>query len=197
MRDDADMLASTRRRRRPRSLPRISRPTGEYILNTFVNRVPLIGPRMFLYRMGGVQIADPSTTTILTSADLLAPRGITIGAGSIVGRYCLIDGRGGLTIGENVNISNYSILISGSHDIDDPGFRGWVSPTVVHDWAWIGIRATVLGGLQIGEGAVVAAGAVVTRDVEPYTVVGGVPARVIKQRVRDLDYKLGYRPDWV
>ena len=194
----AYMLARTRRSLRGKGLPQgLSRPTGEYVLNTVVNRVPLVAPRMRLYQMGGVQIADPETTTILTSAEMVAPRGISIGAGSIIGRYCLLDGRGGLTIGENVNISSYSIFISSGHEVDDPGFRGWVGPTRVGDWAWIGIRATVLGGLTIGEGAVVAAGAVVTRDVDPYTVVGGVPARFIKERVRDLDYALSYRPDWV
>jgi len=173
------------------------RPNPEYILNALVSHVPLIGLRMRLYRLLGVRLADPSTTTILTGTDVCQPRDIAIGANTVIGRHCLLDGRGGLTIGENVAISGYAILLSGGHDVDDAGFRGWVKPMFVGDRAWIGTRATVLGGTQIGEGAVVAAGAVVTRDVEPYTVVAGVPARVIRERSRDLDYVLDYRPDWV
>jgi maltose O-acetyltransferase len=57
----------------------------------------------------------------------------------------------------------------------------------------VGTRALILPGVTIGEGAVVAAGAVVTRDVEPYTIVGGVPARFLRQRSRDLEYELNYR----
>lgn len=179
------------------ALARARLPTREYVLNAFVSRVPLVGLRMRLYRLCGVRLAAPTRTTILTSTDVCAPRGIAIGAGTVIGRRCLLDGRGGLTIGENVNISGYSILISGAHEVDDADFGGWVAPTVVGDRAWIGVRAVILGGISIGEGAVVAAGAVVTRDVEPFKVVAGVPARVIKERRQDLSYALDYRPDWV
>ncbi|HMS72434.1 MAG TPA: hypothetical protein PKB03_05320, partial [Baekduia sp.] len=64
------------------------------------------------------------------------------------------------------------------------------------DRAWVALGATVLGGVTIGEGAVVAAGAVVTKDVEPYSVVGGVPAVKIGDRSRGLRYELDYRPSW-
>jgi len=65
---------------------------------------------------------------------------------------------------------------------------------VVGDYVWIGARATILPGVTIGRGAVVAAGALVSRDVPPYAVVGGVPAKVIGERARDLRYTLNFRP---
>lgn len=65
---------------------------------------------------------------------------------------------------------------------------------IISDRAWIAYRAIILPGVTIGEGAVVGAGAVVMKDVEPYTIVGGNPAKVIKKRSLDLDYTLKYNP---
>jgi maltose O-acetyltransferase len=73
-----------------------------------------------------------------------------------------------------------------------PDFAGRTAPVVIEDFAWLGSRAMVLPGVTVGKGAVVAAGAVVTRDVPPYAIVGGVPARVIGERERGLDYAFDY-----
>jgi acetyltransferase-like isoleucine patch superfamily enzyme len=119
---------------------------------------------------------------------------VSIGPGSIVNARCHLQTTGGLEIGENVSISTGVWLITGTHDMSDPQFARLFRPIVIGDRAWIGARATVLAGVTIGEGAVVMAGAVVTRDVEPWTVVGGVPARVVGRREQGLDYTLRYRP---
>lgn len=81
-------------------------------------------------------------------------------------------------------------MITGSHDIDDPDFTADFQPIHVGHHCWIGTGAIILQGVRIGDGAVVAAGAVVTKDVPEYEVWGGVPARYIRKRNRDLRYKV-------
>ena len=88
-----------------------------------------------------------------------------------------------ITIGDNVIISDGAYICTATHDIASPRFDLVTRPVRICDNAWIAAKAIVLPGVTIGEGAVVAAGAVVTRDVEPWMVVGGNPARVIKKRV--------------
>ena len=162
-----------------------------------VNRVPLIGARMRLYELLGVRFEDVGTGAIMLGTEVWAPTLLEFGAGSTVGRHCLLDARGGIRLGRSVNVSSYAKLMSAKHRTDDPGFVAEFEPIVVGDRAWIALGATVLGGVTIGEGAVAAAGAVVSRDVEPYTIVGGVPARPIGERTRELDYELTYRPNWL
>jgi maltose O-acetyltransferase len=100
-------------------------------------------------------------------------------------------------VGRSVNIGSGTSLQTGKHLIDDPEFAADFAPIVVHDMAWIAEGCRVLAGVTIGEGAVVAAGAVVAKDVHPYEVVGGVPATHIRMRTRPMDYVLTYRRSWV
>ena len=79
--------------------------------------------------------------------------------------------------------------------MNSASFDAYYEPVTVGEWTWIAAGSIVLAGVTIGEGAVVAAGAV-TRDVRPYTIVGGVPARPIAERSRDLDHELSFRPNW-
>jgi putative colanic acid biosynthesis acetyltransferase WcaF len=78
------------------------------------------------------------------------------------------------------------------HDIDSPDFKEIGAPVVIEDYVVIGSRVTILPGVTVGKGAIVASGAVVTKNVEPYAVVGGVPARFIKERSRNLTYTLKF-----
>lgn len=172
-------------------------PTPEALLNLFVNRIPFVGARMRLYRAFGVRFEDVDSGMIMSFAEVWSPRRLTLGRGSIVGRRCLIDARGGIQIGRDVNIGSETVMMTAKHRVQDPDFVDDYAPIVIGDRAWIAIRATILGGVTIGEGAVVAAGAVVTRDVAPYTIVGGTPAVAIGERTRDLRYRLGYRANWV
>jgi acetyltransferase-like isoleucine patch superfamily enzyme len=79
--------------------------------------------------------------------------------------------------------------MTGSHDYKSRNFQGIFKPIVIEDYAWVGVGATILQGVTIGKGAVVCAGAVVTKDVPPYAVVAGVPAQTIDTRPDDLDYE--------
>lgn len=168
----------------------------EYILNHVVNRIPLATPRMRAYAALGVTFEDVRTGVIMLGAIVEKPSRLRIGAHSIVGGQCLLDARGGLTIGRHVNITGTARFMTAKHDVRDPDFTAVFEPVVVGDRAWIALGATVLGGVTIGEGAIVAAGAVVTRDVAPYTIVAGTPATAVGERPRDLRYELSYRPDW-
>jgi acetyltransferase-like isoleucine patch superfamily enzyme len=111
--------------------------------------------------------------------------GIRIGRGSLIGEYNVIRGQGGVTIGDGVYTSPMVQIIAVNHVFDDPT-RPFVEQgitaqgIVVEDDVWIGSGAVLTDGVHVGKGAVVAAGAVVTKDVPEYTVVGGVPARVLR-----------------
>ncbi|HYR94007.1 MAG TPA: acyltransferase [Methylomirabilota bacterium] len=119
---------------------------------------------------------------------------ITIGKYTVINRQCCLDGRGGLRIGDNVSISPGVWLLTDEHDMNDPYFAEMLGPIEIEDYVWLGSRAMVLPGVRIGKGAVVAAGAVVTKDVAPYQVVGGVPARPLGTRSTDLRYEIHWRP---
>lgn len=112
--------------------------------------------------------------------------GIKIGRHSLVGEYSVIRGQGGVEIGDRVYTSPFTQIIAVNHVFDDPN-RPFVEQgitaegIVIEDDVWLGAGAVITDGVHIGRGAVVAAGAVVTRDVPAHTVVGGVPARVIKE----------------
>lgn len=118
------------------------------------------------------------------------PGRITIGRGSVINRSVVLDGRFPLVIGENVSISLRSMILTLQHDLANPDFASEGAPVAIEDRAFIGAQAILLPGVTIGKGAAVAAGSVVTRDVEPYTIVAGVPAKAIGTRPRNLRYEL-------
>jgi acetyltransferase-like isoleucine patch superfamily enzyme len=138
----------------------------------------------------GIQIGDNSI--IMHGAVLhvynfrgLPTAGIKIGKDSLVGEYSVIRGQGGVTIGDRVFTSPFTQILAVNHVFNDPN-RPFVDQgitaegIVIEDDVWLGAGAIVTDGVRVGKGSVVAAGAVVTKDVLPYTVVAGVPARQIK-----------------
>lgn len=171
-------------------------PTPEWLLNHIVNRLPYVSWRMRSYQAFGVRLVAPRTGCVMLGAELHYPRRIAIGRNSIVGPGCLLDARGGIEIGDNVNITGGTRFMTAKHIVQDPSFDARYDPIVVEDRVWIALGATVLGGVRIGEGAVVAANATVTNDVAPFTIVGGTPAVPIGTRTHDLQYDLDYRPNW-
>ncbi|MBW4441684.1 MAG: acyltransferase [Plectolyngbya sp. WJT66-NPBG17] len=155
----------------------------------WIGKIPLQLLRHFLYtKLYHLTIGEG--TVIYNSCHLRAPEKTTIGNHTSIGDQCVLDGRGGLTIGNSVNFSTAAWVWTAQHDLNDPGFAGVSAPVVIEDYAWISSRATILPGVTIGRGAVVAAGAVVTKSVAPYEIVGGVPAKKIGERSQNLDYKL-------
>lgn len=119
---------------------------------------------------------------------------IQIGDNCNINRKCYLDGRHGIYIGNNVNISFETAILTTQHDYNDDYFRIQAKEIVIQDHAWIGARSVILPGVTVGTGAVVAAGAVVTKDVPAYAVVGGIPARKISERICEIKYQSKFRP---
>ena len=113
-----------------------------------------------------------------------------IGARTVVNRGCCLDARSGLRIGDDVSISPEVAILTTQHDVASRDFALQGRAVVIEDHAWIGMRAMILPGVTVGRGAVVAAGAVVTRDVAPLEIVAGVPARPVGRRPIDPTYRL-------
>jgi maltose O-acetyltransferase len=184
-------------------------------LATLTGLIPSHTIRLFLYRhVFRVKIGKQSSIHWLARFNL--PSGIEIGQHTVIGNDAFLDGRFKrhwsqgenrmvtyvrdylvppkrmLVIGNNVSIAGEVRIFTMQHDVDDPNFAEIEGRVTIDDYAVIGTRVTILPGVHIGKGAVVASGAVVTRDVEPYAVVGGVPAEFIRSRSKDLRYTLSF-----
>jgi len=118
--------------------------------------------------------------------------GVRIGQNCNINHGVLLDGGGGLVIGSFVNISPEALLLTTEHDPDSPIFQGRGRPVAIGDRTWISSRAIVLPGTTIGEGAIVAAGAVAHREVLPWAIVAGNPARVVRSRPNEAQAGLPY-----
>jgi maltose O-acetyltransferase len=168
---------------------RAARAGAAFQAGFIVARLPARTLRHRVYRSMGMRLAD--SACVHRGLEVRSPANIEIGEGSIIGFDCILDGREHITIGRHVNLSSGAALWTLQHDHRDPEFRSVGGPIAVGDRAWISFRATVLPGITVGEGAVVAAGAVVTRNVPDYAIVAGVPARVVGERTpRELTYDL-------
>lgn len=136
-----------------------------------------------------------SNVAILRNVEFMYPKNITIGDNSVINTKVLLDGRGGeLKIGRNVDIAREVNIWTLEHDINDENHMTKGGEVIIEDYVWIASRATILPGVKIGRGAVVASGAVVTKDVPTMSIVGGVPAKVIGQRNNQLTYQLNFHP---
>ena len=129
---------------------------------------------------------------------LMDPYRIHIGNRVVVNPGVILDGRGGqLSIGDDVDIGTQSHIWTAEHDPHSPTHATTGGPVTLCDYVWIASRVTVLPGVTIHRGAVVACGAVVTKNVPESAIVGGVPAKVIGERKNDLTYKLLWKaPRW-
>jgi len=121
---------------------------------------------------------------------------ITIGEGTIVGDYAMLDGNGGIEIGNNVNISSRSSLYSSQHLVQSPTFEGEFKKIKIGNRAWISSNTVVLPGVTIGEGAVLASGGIATNNLDSFMIYGGVPAKIIKKRSPDLSYYFDGKGTW-
>lgn len=162
----------------------------ELLLLTWVGLVPLHSFRLMVYRLDGVKIGKGSR--IHVGAKFFYTPNIEIGEDAIIGSNCFLDGRDNLKIGSHVDIASDVMIYNSEHNINSEDFHAVTAPVEIGDYVFIGPRSIILPGVKIGKGAIVGAGAVVTKDVADFAIVGGVPAQVIGERkVKDLHYRLG------
>ncbi len=149
--------------------------------------------RKFALKSAGVKLG--SKASILRKVEVFKPSNISIGNNSVINTKVLLDGRGGkVTIGNNVDIAREANIWTLEHEPNSDYHKIKGGDVVIEDYVWVASRATILPGTTIGKGAVVASGALVTKDVQPMTIVAGVPAKVIGQRNSKLLYELDYKP---
>ena len=158
----------------------------EYMINDVLPHIPFWRIRKAYLRLIGMKIGKGSF--IMKHNYFQAPQTIVIGEYTHINRGCLLDGREPIVIGNNVSISHNVNIVTGGHNYQSPEFAGRFLPIQIDDYVWIGIGCTILQGVHIGKGAVVCAGAVVTKDVGSYQVVAGVPAKPVGVRNKDLNY---------
>jgi len=148
-------------------------------INTFISKFPSRHIRLFLLRILGAKIGK---VAMYAGFEIRNPKGLTIEDGCSIGPKVLLDARKGLIIKKNVTIATDAIIWTLHHDYNDDSFKTVGDTVTVGEYAWICSRSIILPGVKVGKCAVIAAGAVVTKDVPDYTVVGGVPAKVLGQR---------------
>jgi acetyltransferase-like isoleucine patch superfamily enzyme len=162
-----------------------------FVANRVVNHVPSHCFRKLFYRtIMGFKIGSDSY--IFMDAWFDARGGFAIGNNSVINQKCRLDTRGGIIIGNNVSIAAEVQILTADHDIQSRIFEGHTGSVSIGDFVFIGTRAILLKGVSLGKGAVICAGAVVTKDVEDFSVVAGVPAREIYKRTTTLDYTINY-----
>lgn len=169
-----------------------SRHFIRYFTNTIVTRIPLICIRIWWWRKL-FEIGEESV--ILRNVTIRNPRNISIGRRVNINQGSMLDSRGGeIIIGDFVDIAPEVNIWTLQHDPQDPDFGTKGGPVIIGDYVWMGNRAVILPGVKIGKGAVVATGAVVTKSIPAWTIVGGVPAKKIGERNPNQNPRHSYRP---
>lgn len=161
-----------------------------------IGHFPSHSVRRFAYRLSGITIGKGSA--IHMGLRLYSIGGIKIGDDTLIGENSTLDGRGTITIGSHVDIASEVMIYTSQHDINATDFGPISEPVKVEDYVFIGPRAIILPGVIVGKGAIIAAGAVVTKDVAPFSIVGGVPAKQIGERaLKNPQYRIGRVPQWL
>ncbi len=161
-----------------------------FLIHLVSLHVPLFMVRRWVFVSSGVKIGKDST--IHMGCKFFEPSGVTIGEDTKVGENAFLDGRDKIIIGNHVDIASNVLIYNSEHDINNVAFEATNEPVDIGDYVFIGPRSIILPGVKIGMGAIIAAGAVVTKDVQDFSIVGGVPAKVIGERkLKELHYRLG------
>ena len=171
----------------------IIRALEDYITRVFLMNVPFHFVRKAIIKLKFNKVGKK--TNFLLGIEFRHSKNISIGSNSVINKRVLLDGRGGkLCIGNNVDIAQETNIWTLEHDVHDDYHTSIGGDVIIEDYVWIASRVTILPGIRIGRGAVIASNSVVTKDVSPMTIVGGVPAKKIGIRDSKLLYELNYKP---
>ena len=151
-----------------------------YVLLFRISPRPMHAWRAFLLRCFGARLGP--SCHIYPGARIWAPWNLVCGDAAAVADEAVIYNPARVVLGSHSIVSQQAYLCGATHDYDDPRFPLVAAPIDVGAYAWICARATVQPGVRVGEGAVLGLGAVATRDLEPWSVNAGIPARKIKDR---------------
>ena len=162
--------------------------SASFLLVRFASIIPSNHLRKLALRCMGAKLGK--NVVLYSGFEVRCPWNLIIGDGTTVGHKCILDCRGGITIGSNVNFSSEAAVWTAQHDPQSQTFAIKVAAVIIEDRAWLSFRSTVLPGITIHEGAVLAAHAVATKDIPPFVVAGGVPAKIIGTRNENLSYNL-------
>ncbi len=166
----------------------ISKSLKELFINYFLPLIPSRHIRYTCYKILGVKMGK--NCSIYGSIEIRRPQHLEIGDYCCIGKHVLLDARTGIKIGNCSNISSHVLIWSLHHDYNSDTFSTKGEKVEIGHHCWICSRAIILPGVRIGNYAVVAAGAVVTKDIPDYAIVGGVPAKIIGERERkEYQYK--------
>ena len=160
-----------------------------FVYNTFVGRIPFYSLRRAYLRMWLGNFGPG--TRVHRGCRILNGRKVHLGKRNVINYGCFLDGRKfHIYVGNDVSIGPNATILTLGHDPQSSDFADRGGDVVIGSHVWIGYGAIVLPKVTVGEGAVVVAGAVVTKDVEPFAIVAGNPAGKIGERTRVLDYQL-------
>ncbi len=162
-----------------------------YLCNHIIAELPSHTLRLGFYR-SVMQFDIGRRSFIFMGARFDCSGNFSLGDHSVINEHCRLDNRGSLRIGNNVSISSEVCILTADHDPQSESFAGRNRHVELEDNVFIGTRALILPGTRIGRSAFVAAGSVVTKDVEPFAIVAGNPAKLIGQRPQNLNYQLNY-----
>lgn len=173
-------------------LTQITKWFGFYIFNFWITNFPIHFVRiLYLKYILRIKIGK---RTFIHMGCFFEGNNTIIGDNNVIGRWCFFGGGGTITVGNNVSITSKTYIFSSTHDVNSPSFAMKYTDVVIEDYVWIGANAMVMPGVKIEKGAMLAAMSTATKNIPPYTIFGGTPAKEIAKRSSELNYSLNYSP---
>jgi putative colanic acid biosynthesis acetyltransferase WcaF len=152
-----------------------------YVLAFRYSLRPMFGWRAFILRSWGAKIG--ANSRVYPACKIWAPWNLSCEDTVTIADEAIVYNPAPVHFGSHAIISQQAYICGATHDYDDPAFQFRAEPSSLGAYSWVCARATVLPGVNLGEGAVLALGSVATKDLAPWTVYGGIPARKIKVRM--------------